>query len=141
MIMPVISLGFLLILSILDVKTFNIKNAGIPSLLSTAFLITSFIFSNNPVYYGVFAALISLSFMDLEVFKGMADVKVFVALCMSFNSLMSVLTFSLMLSAFTIITQVGVKQGLKLSKFKGRVKEIPLIPVITIAYIIYLGVF
>ncbi len=127
----IVALTFLVLLSVIDLRTFNLKEGSIPSVISTLFLIVMFLLNpKTAIVFGLFAGLVSLLFVDLDLFKGLADIKVFVALAMSFSVTFSFLFFSVLMIGLTIPLQLIVKY-----KFK-KLKEIPLIPVMLLAYVV-----
>lgn len=124
----IIGLSFLILISIIDFKTYNKRNGYIPSILTTLFLIMSFML-NFPlcIFSGIFGALIGLLLTDLDYWGGIADFKVFVASSMLFNNFVQV-------SLFTgFVTLIGLFYKYILSKYTTK-KYIPFIPVIMISY-------
>lgn len=129
---------FLLVLTLLDFWSFNKKQGFIPSVLTTTFLIISFLFG---VFYNeslvsilaIFGVLIGLLFTDLDLWGGIADLKTFVACCMLFPHGLGVLLFAFCVSALNLLIKGVVKW--KIVK-KGKSFEIPFIPVLLIAFII-----
>lgn len=123
----IVAMIFLVILTILDIKTFDLENGFIPSALTTAFIIVSFILGGSVgIISGIFAFLIGMLLADLEVYSGVADWKVVVACGLTMNSLVAVLIFGVGITILAVITKWLLKK---------RIKQIPFIPVIMIAYI------
>ena len=136
--LPYIIAGiFLVILSILDIKTFDLKEGYIPAFLTTSFLIIIFVIGTpKTIYSGMLAALLALLFIEMEVFHGVPDIKIFIAAGMTLPTMLNVLYFGAMMLAVGIIYK-----GLILWRVtKGKNTEIPFIPAILIAYIGILGV-
>lgn len=132
MIQAGIAVIFLMVLSIIDIKTFNKHDGIIPAMITTCFII--FMLIPNPqqaIIYGVFGALISLLLVDIDFFKGIADVKVLTAVAMTFNNLYSFVIFVIIMLACSIGVQILIK------KFAKKLKYMPLIPVIFFLYCIY----
>lgn len=129
----VIAIIFMVILSVIDIKTFHLKDGFIPAVLTTGFLIVAFLF-NLPMSLitGVLGFLIGMLLVDLDLFHGVADWKVFVACSFVLPTIMNVAVFGLLTSAVASVYQV-------LTKRIG-FKEIPFIPAILIAFLGTLGV-
>ena len=129
---PVGTLFFLGLLSFLDVKTYNIKGGGIPSAVTSAFMLFSFLvyfIAGYPTLItGIVGILIAILLYDLRLFSGMADLKVMVAIAFAMPSFFSVLVFGMLLSFLSIFYK------LYLSKYTKK-KVIPFIPVFLISYI------
>ena len=129
----VIASIFLIILSILDVKTFNLKHGFIPAALTTLFLIVVFIMAGvSGIITGLFASLIAMLFIDLDIFHGVADLKIFIACGITLPSIMMVGVFGLT----TLIAGVGYKFLAK----KTKLKEIPFIPILLVGYVSTLAI-
>lgn len=126
-----VPLLFLLVLSIIDMKTFNLKYGAIPSIITTMFLIFSFLISLNPITT-IFSILMGMLLVDLDFFAGVPDWKVIVACGMVLPNIVTVLIFGVMITLFGTI----FKFIAKLTKWK----EVPLIPIIALGYIATLGV-
>ncbi|MFQ5531662.1 MAG: hypothetical protein ACE5ES_03550 [Candidatus Nanoarchaeia archaeon] len=127
------SIIFLVILTFLDIKTFHLKEGYIPAVLTTSFLIVAFTTSGVAgLITGVFAFLIGMLLVDLDVFHGVADWKIFIACGMTLPTISFITIFGF----FTTLLAVGYKFLLRKTKWK----EIPFIPVLLIAYIGTMGV-
>ena len=101
---------FLIVLSILDIKTFRTKNGFIPSILTTSFILIEFLLVGfNSINGAVFGLILGLFFIDLEFFEGEPDLKVLIALCMLLPNLLSMLYFALILSTVGFIYKLTVK--------------------------------
>lgn len=129
----VISIIFLIILSFLDIKTFNLKEGYIPAVLTTSFMVVTFSIAGvSGLITGVFAFLIGLLLIDLDMFHGVADWKIFIACGMTLPSILHVAIFG----GFVTVLAVGYKFLLT----KTKLQEIPFIPVLLVAYIGIMGV-
>jgi len=129
----VISIIFLAVLSLLDIKTFNLKEGYIPAVLTTSFMIVTFSIAGvSGLITGVFAFLIGLLLIDLDMFHGVADWKIFIACGMTLPSILHVAIFG----GFVTVLAVGYKFLLR----KTKLQEIPFIPVLLVAYIGIMGV-
>jgi len=131
----IVALCFLIVFTIFDFLTFNNKkkSVGIPSFLTTLFLIAMLILGGfTGLYLGVLASLIALLFTDLELWGGIADFKIFVAGAMAFPDIMSMLIYATIVS----IVAVGVKAVILFKITKGKQWKFPFIPVMLIAYVI-----
>lgn len=128
-----ISLAFLLVLSILDYKTYNLEEGFIPSALTTSFILLAFLSSGAlSIISGAFAFLIGMLFVDLNLYRGVADWKVFVACGFTMPTFFMIGVFGLLLT----MTGFGYKYLVKKqSRKKGQDIEIPFIPAILIAYL------
>ena len=124
----IIGCSFLILLSIIDFRTYNKKDGYIPSILTTLFLILSFMLNfPNCIWSGIFGALIALLLTDLDYWGGIADFKVFVGSAMLFSNFFQVSLFA------GFVTILGLFYKYILSKISKR-KYIPFIPVIMISY-------
>ena len=131
----VIAICFLVVLSLIDVLTFNKENKGIPSAITTLFLLSTFVTSGTTVVYsGILAGLISLLFIDMDVFHGVPDIKVFIATGFIFDKMLLVLGFALSTLAVGVIYKLIAKRIIK----EGSPQEIPFIPAIAIGFTIIL---
>lgn len=122
--------AFLILISVIDVLTFNKKNGYIPSILTTIFLILAFM-SNFPysLFSGVLAGLLALFFTDMDFWGGIADFKVFVAAGMLFATFNQVGFFACVVAALGLIYKIIC---LKILKKKDAL--IPFIPVIFLSF-------
>jgi len=106
---PIATLFFLSLLSFLDVKTYNIKGGGIPSAITSGFMIYSFLvyfmIGFPVVVTGIIGILIAILLYDLKLFSGMADLKVMVAVSFAMPDFFSVLMFGMLLSFLSIFLQ------------------------------------
>jgi len=126
------ALIFLLILSVIDVKTFHEKDGFIPAYLTTIFMIIMFVLMGpSGIVTGLFGCLIALFYVDLDTFQGIPDVKIFVAMAMTMPSIFMVGVLGLICSCSLLMY--------KLSVGKGETK-IPGIPFLLVSYAVTLGV-
>lgn len=131
----IITIAFLIILSILDIFTYRRKKGFIPAILTTMFIIISFLLAGvTGLIVGIFASLIALALIDLDLFHGVADLKVFIACGITLPSFMMVACFGLGTTLIAFIYKYIITK-----KFK-KMKEIPFIPAILLAYLLILGV-
>jgi len=130
------ALIFLLILSIVDIKTFHWKEGAIPKALTTCFVIFMFIFNQNTTIL-IFSSLIALLLTDIFDVWGFADFKSLVAVSLTFDNIFMVLFFVLMLLAVGFVYQVVIKLLIKYKKIK-QITEIPYIPIILITYLMFI---
>lgn len=122
---------FLILLSLIDIKTFNLKHGAIPSVITTLFLIVSFAITLNPVTI-IYSFLLGLFFVDIDFFTGIPDWKVIVACGCVLPNIFLITVFGFV--AATIGT---------VYKYFGRkttYQELPFIPVFTLAYLCMIGV-
>jgi len=129
---------FLVILSIVDLKTFNKEKGGIPSFFTTAFMILMLVLSGiGGLYYGVLAGLLALFFVDIGLFKGIPDIKIFVGIGLTFHQLFPFLIFAMVMLICGMVMQKMILKFTKVEKENG---EMPYIPVMFLAYLISIGV-
>jgi len=126
-----ICLAFLILLSIIDLKTYRFTNGKIPSFLTMLFIILIFISVGYPqnIYMGIFALIIALALSDLGMYYGHADLKIIIAVGMTFNYVFNFLIFAGILSIVSLTFKVILKKIYKQ-------KEIPFIPIILFTYIL-----
>lgn len=129
----IIAALFLSVLSVIDLKTFNKKNGNIPAFLSTAFILVMYGISQN-TYVLLFSALMALLLTELDVWSGIADFKVFIASALSFGSIYQVLFFIGLLIMITPLVKLCILYFVKNIK-----KQIPLIPIILVEFILAYG--
>jgi hypothetical protein len=133
----VLSAVFLIILSIIDLKTFNTEKGGIPSFLTSAFLVLMAVtFYPESIILGSLGLLLAIFFVDVGLFKGLPDLKVLIGIAMTLPSLSYVLAYSVLMLLLGAVLQLAVLKLTKISKDKG---EIPYIPIMTLAYFIIMG--
>ena len=132
----ILAIGFLIALSILDFLTYNKKHGFIPSVFTTLFLVVALLLGmGNPVqtlFIGAFAGLISLLFTDLDLWGGVADLKIFIASSMMFPNIVGAVTFALILTMLSFIIKLIVIWKLKKSQ---KLDYIPFIPIILLAFL------
>lgn len=131
----IISTLFLIVLSILDIKTYNLKNGFIPSALTTSFIIIAFILGGfnigvNVLLSGVLVGLLAWLFIDLEMFYGLPDLKVMIATGMTFITMFDVLYFGLFIAIIGLVVKFFISRY-----SKNKAVNMPFIPVILCAYI------
>jgi len=125
-------LSFLGLISLIDVKTFNKKNGFIPSMITTSFLIFSFLIAfPTSIYSGILAGLIALLLTDLDFWGGIADFKVFVASGMLFPNFVQMSIFAGFVTLFGFMYKV-----IMLKIIKKKDVNIPFIPVILLAFFV-----
>ena len=125
----VVAFIFLVLLSIIDVKTYRLKEGFIPAAFTTSFIIVAFIVSGVPALItGILGFLIGMLMVDLDLFHGVADWKVFAAASMTLPSIFMVSIYGAVTCAVAIIYKVLI------NKAKLDIKEIPFIPALAIAY-------
>lgn len=133
----VVGIVFLIVIGLIDVLTYDKKKGYIPSVLTTIFLIVAYLIgaSINPgltIEIGIFACLVALLFTDLDMWGGLADLKVFVACALLIPSMKGFLIFALVLTICSIIFKFSVKMFVT----KGKDANIPFILAILTAFIV-----
>ena len=127
----IVAICFLIVLSIIDVKTYRLKEGFIPAALTTSFLIIAFVLSGVPALVtGILGFLIGMLFVDLDLFHGVADWKVFAAASMTLPSIQLVAIFGAITCAVALVYKFTIL------KSKVQLVEIPFIPALAIAYVI-----
>lgn len=128
-----ISLGFLILLSIIDIKTYKLPKGAIPSSLTMLFILIMFILVGYPnnLYLGIFAFIFALTLSDFGMFYGIADLKVLTAVGITCNGIISFLVFMVMLSIISISYKLIFKRITKK-------RELPFIPAILFTYAIFI---
>jgi hypothetical protein len=135
----IVAFAFLVVLSILDFKTYNLEEGFIPSALTTSFIIVAFMSSGAlSIVSGAFAFLLGMLLVDLNLYRGVADWKVFVACGFTMPTFVMIASFGFLLS----LTGFGYKYLVKhQSRIKGYDVEIPFIPAILFAYALTVIIF
>lgn len=144
----ILVIGFLIILSCIDVFTYDKKKGYIPAILTSSFLFFSFLMSDKFIVTPmlVFSILLAMMLTDIGAWKGFADFKTYVATGISLTNLNHLFIFTGILYALPLL--VGIL--LVASKYNifninfGNAKKIanetqrniPFIPFILIAYLI-----
>ena len=117
-------------LAFIDYLTYNKKFGYIPSILTTSFLIISFLVGfHESIYSGILAGLIGLLLTDLDYWGGIADLKTFIASGMLFPNLIQFSIFAGVVTLIGLIYKLIWKKALK-----GKDENIPFIPVIFISF-------
>lgn len=125
-------LAFLVLISIIDVKTYDKEKGYIPSIITTLFLIIAFLLTGfDAVFSGILAGLIALLLTDLEFWGGIADFKVFVASGMLFGNPLKMVVFAGCVTIFGFIYKVIILRILKKKDV-----AVPFIPVILVAFLL-----
>ena len=129
----VIAVIFLAILSVWDIKTYKLPNGSIPAALTTLFLIVIFVL-NQPltIVSAIGGLLFGLLLIDWDLFEGVADLKVFIALAMTTPTIMALGVFTVIMLVISLLIKFVIKK-----KFP-HANEMPFIPVFFIAYLIHL---
>lgn len=120
-----IGAAFLVILSYIDYNTYNKDDKGIPSFLTSLFLLICFLANITNLYSAILGLLLALFLSDLELWSGVADFKVFVAIGFLLP-FYTVLVFALILSILSIIAKYLFRNN----------SYMPFLPVIGIAFAI-----
>ena len=129
---------FLIIISVIDIKTYNKKHDGIPSYLTTLFIMLAVFFHliNGTINYlpvvGMVAYLIGLFLIDTSYFEGLADLKIFIGICLLVGSLEG-------LGIFTIVMLVVGLCYKFIYKRTTKANTCPFIPSMFISYLILVG--
>ena len=133
-IVSLILLFFLIALSIIDILTYNKKDGkGIPAILSTSLIIVAFILSpdyNLALISAFFGFLIGMVFVDMDIFRGVADWKVVVGCSIVMPSILYVSIYGF------LIAFIGIFVSFLWKKYIGQTDQIPYIPFLTLAYLI-----
>jgi len=137
MIELIISLIFLVILSYLDIKTFDLDNGVIPSSLTTSFIIIMFIITQNIMLF-VLGLLLALFLFELSIFDGMPDIKIFVATSLIFLNMWQLLIYAFVTIIIGILYKIILKYLYKKRMIK--LKYVPFIPAMLVSYLIMMGV-
>lgn len=128
MIQFIVAIVFLVLLTFIDMKTFDKKGKGIPAFITTLFLAVMFIFSGiDGLITGIFGFILGMLLVDLDLFQGVADWKVFVACSMTLPTISYVALFGIFTSVVAVAYQYIAK--------KGKHKQIPFIPAMLISYL------
>jgi len=137
MIELIIPLIFLVILSYLDIKTFDLDNGVIPSSLTTSFIIIMFIITQNIMLF-VLGLLLALFLFELSIFDGMPDIKIFVATSLIFLNMWQLLIYAFVTIIIGILYKIILKYLYKKRMIK--LKYVPFIPAMLVSYLIMMGV-
>lgn len=124
---------YLSVLSFLDMKTYNLDEGGIPSLLTTGFSLLMFMLNPNPAVF-IAGFLVGLFFIDANLFEGLPDWKAIVSSALVFPTIYHVLIFGGLVAGFGSLYKFIYKR-----KYK-QAKEVPFIPAILAAFLA-MGVF
>lgn len=129
---------FLIIISIIDLKTFNKLKGGIPSFLTTAFIIAIFIMTlPQAVVLALLGGLFAIFFVDVGLYKGLPDIKVLIAVSMALFSVNNFLLYLGIMLLMGAVTQFAILRFTKIEKEKG---EMPYIPIMALAYFVMVGI-
>jgi hypothetical protein len=111
----------------------DIKVKAIPSIFLTAVIFLMLALFPQNLIYGLLALLISIILYEGDFIKGLADIKVITFLGLSISTMFNFFTFIGILLFSGIIAKVLVDL-----KSKGNKEGFAFVPVILIAYIIYI---
>jgi drug/metabolite transporter (DMT)-like permease len=117
---------FLIIISVIDITSYKKIKGYIPSIITTTFLIISFVLFRN-IFAAILALLIGLLFTDFNLWKGQADLKVFIGIGMTFITIQQIALFSALTPILAMFISMQTTD-----------KEIPFIPVMAGAWLITL---
>lgn len=127
------TLLLLFILSIIDIKTFNLKKGYIPAFLTSAMLLLPLLLlKEQAIFPGILAGAFALILADAKIFLGIADYKAIAGAGMTMISLQSVALFILALIILSIPYKFALK---KLTSLKSA----PFLPAVFTAYLIVGG--
>lgn len=133
----IVGMVFFVLISIIDVKTYDKVKGYIPSVITTSFLIVAFLVGfPGSIYSGIFAGLIALLLTDLDFWGGIADFKVFVAGAMLFPNFVQVSIFAGFVTLFGFMYKV-----IMLKAVKKESAQIPFIPALALAFFVTSSLF
>jgi len=121
---------FLVVLSILDIKTFDLEEGAFPSALTSGIVLICFILNPNPSIF-ILAVIIAIILLDMELYSGMADLKLFIASSLVMPSIYFVFLFACSMSVLAVPYKYIIKRYTNLD-------ELPFIPIIAIGYMVTL---
>lgn len=128
----IIGISFLALISVIDVKTYDKEKGYIPSIITTIYLLLSFLIGGHEsILSGIFASLIALLLTDLDFWGGIADYKVFVASGMLFTGFINVSIFTGFVTLFGFMFK-----AIALKIIKNKDTKVPFVPLISISFII-----
>jgi len=110
MIQELIIFFYLLMLCIIDLKTHNKKHKGIPSFITTIFLLTCIIINPPSILILSASILLSLILYDISWFQGIADLKVLAGLMILLGSFEVILIYLTILIILSILTAWIIKR-------------------------------
>lgn len=126
--------AYLLLLAIKDLRTWNKRGLGIPSIYTDIFMLVAFAFAFNSIeakiFVGLLSFLVGLVLVDLQFFKGEADLKALVGIGITMPTMVSFFMFVLILSMLKLAYVFYFK---KIKKGVG--EEMPLLPFFLVAYL------
>lgn len=133
----IVGMAFLVLISVIDVRTYDKVKGYIPSVITTLFLILGFLIGfPGSIYSGILAGLIALLLTDLDFWGGIADFKVFVASGMLFPDFVQVSVFA------GFVTLFGFMYKVVMLKFVKRESvQVPFIPAIAFAFFVTSSLF
>lgn len=114
------------ILSIIDFLTFDKSKGYIPSFIPTTFLLITFALTTS-IGMAIISGIVGLILSELNLWKGLADYKVYVAVGMGFSNLIQLLGFTLIMVLIGTITSWLIKKY-------SHSNEMPYIPIIMMAW-------
>jgi hypothetical protein len=124
-----IILGFLIVISILDWKF-----RAIPSILLTGFLFVAVALNPSNIVYGLLGGIIAILFWEIDIIRGLADIKVISIIAMLISSLNMMFLFIFLICFFGLIW-VGVIKFSNWAYFKRDENECAFIPVLLLCYV------
>lgn len=134
MIIEIIAVAYLVLLSIMDIHYKGRDFGLIPTALTTFFIILMLYLNGFVSLPGlIIFALFGFMLYELKFYEGGQDIKVMAGL----GTLTATVNQTLFLIALILIIGVGYKIMIHLIS-RGRVKRIPFIPALTVAFMIYL---
>lgn len=123
---PLIILGMLILIAILDWKT-----KSVPSVITTA-LIFSALFINQNVLFGLLAFVFGYLLYEFDFFSGVADIKAVTIIGLMVSSVPFFFGFCGITVVIGLFWKIVYKQN------NPKAKEVPFIPAILFTYIILL---
>ena len=110
------------VLSIVDYLTYDKRKGYIPSILTTTFILVMFAITHD-VFMGILAGLLGIALSDFNLWKGIADYKVYVAVGIGMGTTFNLIIFTL------ITTLIGLAVAYLIKKVSNK-SEMPYIPII-----------
>jgi prepilin signal peptidase PulO-like enzyme (type II secretory pathway) len=129
MILEVVCFIFLIILSLIDLYSFNLKDGAIPSILTTSFILMVMLMTGHYIYV-VVGLVMALLLYDLKIYDGEPDIKIFVALSVAMPTIPTIFLLG------AIVGVVGLVYKAILRGFKIK-RECPFIPAIALSYFVF----
>lgn len=125
------------LLSLIVLSWIDIKHREFPAILTTGILFVVAMVKINNLEFGILAFIFALFLMEMDIIRGVADLKIITVLGFFANELGIFFILVILILIFTVAYNYLM---VKVMKFKDKIDEVPFIPVFLFVFITLLAI-